>query len=294
MDLLKPHFNEPDTNRGRPIPLKLQIMVNLRYLGTGDLQNTIADTVGLSQPSVSRCIVRVCSALVKEIDKFISWPTNESHQKAEFFNIARFPSVVGIVDGSHIRIQEPKENPNAFINRKHFPSLNICAVCDAQCRFTFLSVRWPGSCHDSFILRQTKLWDAFENNEKRGIILGDSGYPCRKWLLTPFPHPRTPSEEAFNKALTSTRVKIECAFGQLKKRFRALHCELRVTPSKAPLVIAACVILQNIAIDFKMPHFDSDNGDIIEDDVNDEVTTNQMSVSTGFEMRNYIAESYFS
>jgi hypothetical protein len=293
VDLLKPDFNEPDSNRGRPIPLELQILVTLRYLGTGDLQNTIADTVGLSQPSVSRCIERVCSALVDKIAQFVSWPTNESKQKEDFKNIAGFPCVVGVIDGSHIRIQEPKDNPNAYINRKHFPSMNICAVCDAQCKFIFLSVRWPGSCHDSFILRQTQLWDAFENNDKRGIILADSAYPCRKWLLTPYPHPQTTWEEAYNKALTSTRVRIECAFGRLKKRFRALHCELRVTPSKAPLIISACVILQNIAIDFRMPHFDSDDdGIFMEDD--DEIAATQTSASNGFEFRNYVAETYFS
>lgn len=290
VDLLTPSLGEPISNRGLPIPIKMQILITLRYLGTGDLQNTVADTVGISQSSVSRCIERVCTALVKEIDRFIHWPRNESQQKERFFNIAGFPSVVGIIDGSHIRIQEPKVNPNAFINRKYFPSINICAVCDVDCKFTFLSVRWPGSCHDSFILRQTGLWDSFENDERSGIILGDSGYPCRKWLLTPYSQSETPAQEAYNHSLTRTRVKIECAFGQLKKRFRALHGELRVSPAKAPSIITACVILQNIAIDLKMPEFDSDDIDI--QDVS--VTFNEPLPQNGFEMRKYITDSYFS
>lgn len=286
--ILAPHIPAAASSRGQPIPLKIQIMATLRYLGSASLQQTVADTLGMSQPSVSRSVNNVCRALVDLIADYIYWPDNINNEKNNFFAIAGFPGVVGIVDGSHIRILEPKHYPNAFINRKYYPSINICAICDSRSKFTAVSIRWPGSCHDSFVLRQMPLWDSFENNEREGTILGDSGYPCRTWLMTPFGHPQNQSEQGFNNALTKTRVKIECAFGRLKMRFRCLHDELRVTPEKAPLLIGAAMILHNIAIDLGMPHFD----DI--EDGNEEQPAIQHHANNGFEVRNFIANNYFA
>ena len=225
------------TNKGRPIPPKVQILAALRYLGSASLQATVVDTLNLSQPTVSLCVTRVCNALIAKKDEFIVWPDNTSRTQAKFFEIAQFPRVVGAIDGTHVRIQQPREDPNAYIIRKYYPSINVCAVCDANRKFTFASIRWPGSCHDSFVLKQTKLWDDFETGRKQGIILDDNGYPCRNWLMTPVSIPRSQSEENYNTSHKRTRVTIECAFGMLKKRFRILHDEMRVPTEKVLTLI---------------------------------------------------------
>lgn len=36
-----------------------------------------------------------------------------------------FPQVVGVVDGTHIRIQAPSANEDDYVNRKGFHSLNV-------------------------------------------------------------------------------------------------------------------------------------------------------------------------
>ena len=172
------------TNFGRPIPAKIQVMATLSYLGSGSLQLSVTDTLGMSQSSASRCVHRVFSSLYD----YIQWPNDINSAKNAFFGIGGFPGVVGAIDETHIRIQEPKNNANAFINRKYYPSINVYAVCDALQKFTFASIQWPGSCHDSFILRQTDLWDQYEQHRRNGLILGGSGYPCRSWLLTPYIH----------------------------------------------------------------------------------------------------------
>ena len=42
-----------------------------------------------------------------------------------------------------------------------------------------------------------------------GMLLGDSGYPLKKWLMTPYLNPSNRAEEKFNYALCSTRSAVE-------------------------------------------------------------------------------------
>ena len=42
-----------------------------------------------------------------------------------FEDEGRFPGVIGLIDGTHIRIRAPENEPEAYINRKKFHSLNV-------------------------------------------------------------------------------------------------------------------------------------------------------------------------
>lgn len=81
-----------------------------------------------------------------------------------------------------------------------------------------------------------------------GILLGDSGYPCRRFLLTPFLNPATALEQRFNGALCRTRVLVEQTFGVLKRRFQCLHHEMATSPPQAAVYVVARVVLHIIGI----------------------------------------------
>ena len=116
-----------------------------------------------------------------------------------FQQIAGMPKVVGAVDGSHIPMIAPAYDEYAYVNRKQFHSINMQAICDANLVFQDVVARWPGSHHDSFILQSSSVYDRFENDEFGDCwLLGDSGYPLKKWLITPFGNPRTADERRFN------------------------------------------------------------------------------------------------
>ena len=89
------------SHKGRPVPPKIQILVTLRYLGSASLQSTVGDAHNLSQPTVSLCVNRVCNALIEKKNTFICWPTSLRTIQTKFFEIASFPKVVGVIDGTH-------------------------------------------------------------------------------------------------------------------------------------------------------------------------------------------------
>ena len=67
-------------------------------------------------------------------------------------------------------------------------------IADANLIIRDVEARWPGSTHDSYMLRQSNVNRQFEEKKfGRNWLLGDSGYPCKTWLLTPLANPRTPA-----------------------------------------------------------------------------------------------------
>ena len=108
--------------------------------------------------------------------------------------------------------------------------------------------KWPGSVHDSRVLRQSQLFADMESGDKPvdGFILGDSGYMLRNWLLTPIPNPSTKKERTYNFYHSSTRSTVERCIGVAKRRWHCLR-RLRVNPQKACKIIIVCLMLHNRA-----------------------------------------------
>ena len=84
--------------------------------------------------------------------------------------------MIVVIDCSHIRriICPSKENAMAFVNGKQFYSVNVQAVCDSDAFVTNIVARWPGSTHDSRILRTARSQTRDEAID--GILVGDSGW----------------------------------------------------------------------------------------------------------------------
>jgi hypothetical protein len=148
--------------------------------------------------------------------------------------------------------------------------------------------KWPGSTHDSHIFRTSSVAQDLEGTSlDSGVLLGDSGYPCLPYLMTPYIDPQTRKERSFNRSLKSTRSAIERAFGILKRRFHVLHGEIRMTPERVCAIIAASFVLHNIAIDHNEPEDDLE----YEEDL--EVGNNYQGVNTGNAVRNHITNTHF-
>ena len=88
----------------------------------------------------------------------------------------------------------------AFVNRKQFYSINVQAVCDSDAFITNIVARWPGSTHDSRIFENSNIADKLRDGALDGILVGDSGYACRAYLLTPILKPKNAGEVRYNTA----------------------------------------------------------------------------------------------
>lgn len=234
-----------ETRRNYPISPLIQILVFLRFVATGSFQIVIGDLIKISQPSISRIVTRISNLFCQPhiVRRFIKWPTNQAditHNQREFHGVAGFPRAVACIDCTHIRILAPVVNEAVYVGRKGYHSLNIQGACDSKGEIINLVARWPGSANDSKILAMSSLHDDYENGTLSGIVLGDGGYPCRNWLMTPYTRPTTPQQRAYNRAHKKTRSKIERVFGIWKRIFAVLHQEIRLNPQKTCKIVTAC------------------------------------------------------
>lgn len=150
-----------------------------------------------------------------------------------------------------------------YRNRKGYFSINTQAVCDADLNICSIVARWPGSVHDSTIFNNSLLKVRLENNYEDVYILGDSGYACKKYLLTPLLNPTTAAEENYNESHIKTRNVVERLFGVYKKRFPALAFGLRTKVETVLQIIVATAVLHNIANNLR--DIIDDENDVMED-----------------------------
>ncbi|XP_026090023.1 putative nuclease HARBI1 [Carassius auratus] len=245
---------ERETMRSHAIPVPLQVLTTLGFLATGSFQRELADRSGISQSSLSRAMPVVWDGIIRMSARYIRFPYDAFDQpniKMQFAAIAGFPNVIGAIDCTHIAIKAPSEEEFAYVNRKHFHSINVQIICDAQMRLTNIVARWPGSTHDSYILTNSMVGMRLQAGRVRdGWLLGDRGYPLKTWLLTPLTNPQTARERRYNNAHSRTRSVVERAIGQLKCRWRCLDRTggmLLYRPDKVCRIVLACGVLHNVA-----------------------------------------------
>ena len=80
------------------------------------------------------------------------------------------------------------------------------------------------------------------------FIIGDSAYPLRSWLMKPFAHNSTLTQQqkTYKYRICKARIVVENAFGRMKARWRRLLKKNDMYISNIPTVITAASILHNV------------------------------------------------
>uniref|UniRef100_A0A2A4IXI2 DDE Tnp4 domain-containing protein n=1 Tax=Heliothis virescens TaxID=7102 RepID=A0A2A4IXI2_HELVI len=203
-------------------------------------------------------------------------------------------NVDGAIDCTHIRIVNTPgvEHHEAFRNRKSYFSINVQAVVGPSGNFMDIVARWAGSTHDSRIFQMSLLRTKYIQRQHSGYLIGDSGYPCLRFLLTPISTPTTNAERIYNKVHVKTRNVVERTFGRWKRRFPCLSKGLGNKLVTVSNIIVACAVLFNISLSTNdmMPTHDAEDETNEDEDDND--NSDSRGTIDGFAFRNAIINNY--
>lgn len=141
------------------------------------------DFIGIHKSTASRIVKLVSHVIATLCSDFIHFPSNEDDikkVKQDFYNIAKFPVVVGAMDCTHVKIKSPGgDNAEVYRNRKGFFSINVQTICDANLKIQDIVARCPGSSHDSTIFNNS----AIRGKLKNSILVADSGYAQSSYVM---------------------------------------------------------------------------------------------------------------
>ena len=239
--------------------------IGLYRLAHGNSYISIGPSFNVGKSTVIEAVQDVVGALNELKDEYIRFPETPAETAAfieTFENLLLLPNIVGAIDGTHVKIAAPKNSAVDYFSRFQQHDFSIQAVADGTLKFLDVSAGYPGSIHDSRMLRNSTLYYRAEaghiltmpvvnvNGHDIGpYLVGDSAYPISPWLQKPFPEAtRDRREIKFNKELSSARVKIECAFGCLKSRWRILEKRLDSEILFSVKIAIACAVLHNFCI----------------------------------------------
>ena len=247
-----------------------RLAIALYKLARGDLYFALAEMSGRGVSTVRNITVEVCKLIVDHLwQHHVRFPASEEEMKKAIQEMDMIWQATGAfsgLDGCHIPIKCPSgggESRKEYYNFKNFYSVVLMGLLDAKYRFIWASAGLPGSTHDSMIFQTTKLYNRIVNEnylprvstKVNGhnippIILGDSAFPHHSWLQKPYSNANLSEKQAyFNYRLSRGRMVTECAYGQMKGRWRVLYKKCESEPESMKDMILACVVLHNICID---------------------------------------------
>lgn len=259
-------------NNGNPLNLYDMVAIPLRRLSSGEPLSTVGSLHNLNKTTVTQLTKRFVDALEVQARTHIHWPSTEPEMedvKRKFEKIGGFPNCCGAIDTTHILMCLPnvERSTNVWFDREKNQTMTLQALVDADLRFRDITAGLPGCTTDENIYKMSAFYkwckegeylngkrkEISEGNEIDEYIVGNSGFPLLKWLLTPYQGDTIcDSEVKFNEMLFKTHKVAKEAFVKLKENWKILKVLLwRPDKHRLPKIILACCILHNILIDME-------------------------------------------
>ena len=219
-DILHDLMVKDSTNIRETIPVPKRIAVALWWLAHGSSYCVVGQNFGVSTSIVCRITKDFVGALVYLRNNYISWPQTPeecSNAVESFRDLSPLPNVFAAMNGTHVQIIAPENSTVDFFDKKQRYSIGCQGVCDSKLKFLAMSAGFPGSLHDSRMLRNTWIFEQAtieqiltapvyplsEVDNIKPYIVGDAAYPIANWLMKPFPFSKNMAtiHQKFNLAL---------------------------------------------------------------------------------------------
>ena len=261
LSLVEDKITKEKTNFRDPICAEERLSITLRFLATGESQQSLSFSYRVGRNTVSKIVSETCEALFQSLKTYLRAPKNDTEWKEisdKFEEQWNFPHVIGAIDGKHIRIECPKNSGTLYYNYKGFFSIVLMAVCDANYCFTLFDIGSYGSNNDSGILANSEMGMRFEVKDFNlpqdkdleecpykplpYFLLGDEIFPLKPWLMRPFPGNNLSEENRiYNYRHSRARRTIENTFGILAARWRIMLKPIRASVENVEKYICACL-----------------------------------------------------
>ena len=271
---------------GSSVCPEIRLMITLRILAGAKYLDMIWFRISVDHV---RSYVHDCLLAINSVLDNINVPTTDAGWRVEaekFREVLRLKhgslgdemlaGACGAGDGFVVQITEPVASDldgkpsKIYMNRKGFFALLVQAFCGADTNFWYFRVGWPGATNDITAYKQTPLHQNSTNESLSTSIPGwvsfllDEAYSsiggCH---LTPFtqhqlkramklPDPAKTlyyKMRTFNHVLSSQRITIERAFGQLVRRWGILWCANSSRLKNVSLMVQCCAKLHNVCVE---------------------------------------------
>lgn len=189
------------------------VAVTLSYLRRNRVQAELAETFGVSQPTVSRAIARVTVLLEQALTGYA--PVAEDLD----------PDTQYIVDGTLLPCWSWRDHQELYSGKHKTTGYNVQVACDLHGNLAWVSDPVDGCRHDTAALSESGVLVTHDPAN----WLGDKGYVGNN-MITPIKKPACRElldwEKDFNTALNKIRYIIERSIANLKT-WRILHTDYR-------------------------------------------------------------------
>lgn len=258
--------SKPSPIPNGPISTKVCLAVALRYFAGGSPYDIMSMSVyGISHTAIMDSVWSVVEAVNLVPEFQIEYPKSHTEQ----MNIARgfeqasavgFTNCAGAVDGVLIWILKPteKDESSAGIGRKKFLcggkgkfGLNCQAVSDVSGRILDISIVCGGVLSDCMAFA-SDLFRQLEDGllHKSLVLFGDNAYLNSHFMATPYPNVSSVSKDDYNFYHSQLRIRVECCFGMLGKRWGILQAAIpkNISISRTISLVHALAKLHNFCI----------------------------------------------
>lgn len=255
---LRPELQRQTTTMRAPLSVEKRVGIALWKLATTECYRSVANHFGVGRSTVGEVFIEVCLAIEKLLFKKVV-ALKDSKEVMVGFAEMGFPNCVGVMDRTHIPIICTVRKGTS-VNQKGFFPMSMQGMVDHKGRFIDIELSWCGKEKDTSFFRNLALCEAMDQGsfvpgnptmaigdvEIPPLILGDTSYPLKKWLMIPFTGDLNSQKEHFNSRLSDCKMVAEQAFGRLKGRWRCLATRLEVAEENIIPVVVGSVVLHNI------------------------------------------------
>jgi hypothetical protein len=207
------------------------VVVALTYMRRNRVQAELAESYGVSQPTISRAVTGITPLLGKALRKYV--PTADQLDERTQY----------IVDGTLLPCWSWASHPELYSGKHKTTGMNVQVACTLAGDLAWISDAVNGSRHDSYCLSES---GALATSGPRSWM-GDKGY-VGKDMITPIRKPAFRNlldwEKEFNTQVNKIRYVIEQVIANFKT-WRIMHTDYR-----RPLATFTVTISTVIALHF--------------------------------------------